>query len=67
MIAGDAASRAVELDADSACAAGMPGYVELTSGADLPRATILLEPTDRLGPLVARDRDPRVELLPDNY
>jgi hypothetical protein len=45
----------------------MPGYVELTSGADLPRATILLEPTDRLGPLVARDRDPRVELLPDNY
>ena len=32
-------SRAVELDADSAYAAGMLGYVELTSGADLPRAT----------------------------
>ena len=43
-------SRAVELDADSAYAAGMLGYVELMSGADLPRATILLERAVRLAP-----------------
>ena len=43
-------SRAVDLDANSAFAAGLLGYVELASNTDLPRATALLERAVRLAP-----------------
>ena len=43
-------SRAVELDPESAFAAGMLGYVELASNGDLVRATSLLERAVRLAP-----------------
>jgi len=43
-------ARAVELDADSAFATAMLGYVELSLGTDLPRATTLLERAVRLAP-----------------
>jgi len=43
-------ARAVELDPDSAFAAGMLGYVELSLGSDLLRATALLERAVKLAP-----------------
>jgi tetratricopeptide (TPR) repeat protein len=43
-------ARAVELDPDSAFAAAMLGYVEMTLGTDLPRAMSLLERAVRLAP-----------------
>jgi tetratricopeptide (TPR) repeat protein len=43
-------TRAVELDPDSAFATAMLGYVELSLGTDLPRATTLLERAVRLAP-----------------
>jgi predicted Zn-dependent protease len=43
-------ARAVELDADSAFPTAMLGYVELSLGTDLPRATALLERAVRLAP-----------------
>jgi tetratricopeptide (TPR) repeat protein len=43
-------ARAVALDPDSAFAAAMLGYVEMTLGTDLPRATSLLERAVRLAP-----------------
>jgi tetratricopeptide (TPR) repeat protein len=45
-----ALARAVQLDRDSAFAAGMLGYIELVSGTDLPRAVSLLERAVVLAP-----------------
>jgi len=46
----DVLARAVELDPDSAFAAAMLGYVELSLGTDLPRATSLLERAVKVAP-----------------
>jgi tetratricopeptide (TPR) repeat protein len=45
-----ALSRATELDANSADAAGLLGYVELLAGSDMPRAVTMLERASRLAP-----------------
>ena len=43
-------TKAVDLDANSAFASGMLGYVELALGTDLPKAVSLLERAARLAP-----------------
>jgi tetratricopeptide (TPR) repeat protein len=45
-----ALSRAVEIDAISAYAAGLLGYLELVEGTDIPRAVSMLERASQLAP-----------------
>jgi tetratricopeptide (TPR) repeat protein len=46
----DALSRAVEIDATSAYAAGVLGYILLAEGKDIPRAVAMLERASQLAP-----------------